>query len=329
MIPIPPRNQAGFEYIIDYLQITVTDPFPRYILKKELLRESPIDADYDDIHSSKWYLQLTDEQWDDGSWGRFHSMDSRIKDSQKFVSTEAALRRANELGITKNDPVIAKCITLMERYVRGENTWRDYIEKHKDNGKGHLFCRPFLTAANINMFDPENPVIQPLRDIVVETLKTAFSTGSFDENFWEQKVKEYHVPSITTPGNAYGFMLLQKSDCMEDTLQRQYLYYIWNRKEGINYISNFAPAEKYRVEDKRFTTWLSALELLSGFSLFSESVKEDVFPHLLCEINRLLNDDVKLPAAHPITGHYAESWRNKTARKNDMILRILRVLVKC
>lgn len=315
--------------IVNHLQSITTDSLPRYILKKEILGENPTDADFDEIHSSKWYLQLSNEQWDDGSWGRFHSMDSRIKDKQIFVSTEAALRRANELGLTKDDPIIEKCIILMERYVRGEETWRDYIEKHKDNGKGHLFCRPFLTAANINLFDPYNPVIKPLRDVVAETLKTAFATGCFDESFWEQNVRECHVPSIAAPGNAYSSMLLQKADCMEDTLQRHYLNYIWNRKEGIYYISNSAPAEKLCLEDKGFTTWLSALELLRGFSLFSEFMKDDVFPHLICEINRIMTDGVKLPAAHPITGHYAESWRDKTARKNDMILRILRILIKC
>jgi hypothetical protein len=224
--------------IIEYLQSVLTDPFPRYILKNEILRETPTAADIEAIHSTKWYRQLADEQWDDGSWGRFHSMDSRIAAKQKFVSTEAALRRSLELGLSKDDPIVANCIKLMERYVRGDETWRDYIEKHKDNGKGHMFCRPFLTAANINLFDPENSVIKPLRDVVAETLKTAFTTDCFDETFWGQKVSEYHVPSIAQPGNAYSVMLLQKSECMDKPLQKRYLSYVWNKKEGIYYISN-------------------------------------------------------------------------------------------
>lgn len=177
--------------IISYLHTTAIDPFPRYILKKEILCQTPTADDAAAIHASKRYKQLADEQWDDGSWGRFHSMDSRIKDNRKFVTTEAALRRAHELGLTKDNRIVAKCIKLMERYVRNEETWRDNIEKHHDNGKSHLHSRPYLTAA-----------------------------------------------------------------------------------------------------------WLKT-------------------------------DDVKLPAARPITGHYAESWRDKNARKNDMIIRIFRLLVKC
>ena len=82
--------------IIDYLASVIADPFPRYIFKKEILRETPTEADIEAIHASKWYRQLADEQWDDGSWGRFHSMDSRIAAKQKFVSTEAALKHSLE-----------------------------------------------------------------------------------------------------------------------------------------------------------------------------------------------------------------------------------------
>ena len=116
---------------------------------------------------------------------------------------------------------------------------------------------------------------------------------------------------------------------MDDSIQKQLLNYIWDKKEGIYYISNFAVSKKHCLENKKFTTWLSVLELLCGFSLFSEFARDDVVPHLIGEVNRIMIDDVKLPPAHPITSHYAESWRDKNTRKNDMILRILRLLVKC
>ena len=311
--------------IVRYLQTADTDSFRRYILKIEILNEIPTENDIEAIHNSKWYRQLADEQWEDGSWGRFHTMSSKeIK--QKFVSTEAALRRARELGLKKNDPMIAKCIKIMERYVLGEETWTDYIEKHKDNGKSHLFCRPYLTAANINLFDSENPVIKPLRDVVAETLGTAFSTGCFDENFWEQKVREYHVPSIVHPQIAYSSMLMQNANCMEDALQTRYLDYIWNGKKGIYYVSSISPSDKQYLEDKRFDQWLRTLELLSGFSLFPDFMKDGTFTHLLNEIDRLINEDGTLINNNV---RYANSWHEKNIRKNDFILRILRVLVKC
>lgn len=248
------------------------------------------------------------------------------KRNKKFVTTESAIGRARGLSLSKDDPMIAKCIKIMERYVRGDETWTDNIEKHKDNGKGHLFCRPYMSSAAINSFDPNNPIIEPLRENVVETLRTAFAKGSFDENFWEQKVKEYHVPSIAAPG-MYSAMLLRNTNCMEDKLQRQYLNYIWNMKNGIYYVSSMPPTDKRYLEDRRFFEWFSTLELLSGFSLFSEFMAGDILTHLMNETKRLINDDVTIPASYNV--RYSESWRDKNARKNDMILRILRILKKC
>lgn len=318
------------QQIIDYLSEHISDSVPKYILIKEIYKKDPSCADYinayNDMIQSKWYCELANEQWDDGSWGRFHSLDFKNSIKQNFGTTEAALGRSYELSLSKYDTMIANCIKLMERYVRGEETWTDIIEKHKDNGKGHLFSRPFMTAAYINIFDPENPVIKPLRDVVVETLEAAFATGCFDETFWEQKVREYYVPSIVAPGSFYGSMLLQNAICMSDTLQRQYLDFFWNAKNGIYYVSSVSPAEKQPLEDKRFSQWLRTLELLSGFSLFPDFMKDDTLQHLLNEADRLINKDVVLRNDGV---RYSDSWRDKYKRKTDIILRITRILIKC
>ncbi|HHW22998.1 MAG TPA: hypothetical protein GXX26_08980 [Clostridiaceae bacterium] len=91
--------------IIDYLLSVVEDPFPRYILKKEILKETPTTEDINAIHMSKWYKQLADEQWEDGTWGRFHSQDSKAAIKQKFVTTENALGRARQLSLTRVAPI--------------------------------------------------------------------------------------------------------------------------------------------------------------------------------------------------------------------------------
>ena|GEM_PF-610552 len=321
------------QQIVGYVSENIHDPVAKFIFTKEIAKKDSASPDfinaYEQLKQSKWYGQLADEQEKNGSWGRFHSMDTSAKCKKKFATTESALGRARELSLTKDDPMIEKCIGIMERYIRDDETWTDNVENHKDNGKSHMFCRPFLTAARLNMFDPQNLVVKPLRNVVVQTLKKAFETGCFDEKFWMQKVKEYHVPNIVAPGSFYGSMLLQNSNCMDDALQRHWLEYIWNIKGGIYYLSSVPPAEKQFLDDKRFDQWLGTLELLSGFSLFPEFVKSDVLAHLICETARLMTDEVNLPPPHPVTGHYAESWRDKNAHKNDIILRIARILVKC
>jgi hypothetical protein len=74
--------------------------------------------------------------------------------------------------------------------------------------------------------------------------------------------------------------------------------------------------------------WLNALDLLSGFTLFTEFASDTAIPHLISELERLIINEIELPPLPPVIGHYAESWRNKTARKADMVLKIARVIAK-
>ena len=80
----------NIQRIIDYLSEHISDSVPKYILTKEIYKKAPSSPEYadayNDMKQSKWYRELADEQWEDGSCGRFHTMSSKeIK--QKFVST--------------------------------------------------------------------------------------------------------------------------------------------------------------------------------------------------------------------------------------------------
>ena len=285
------------QQIIDYIEEHISDPVPKYILIKEIYKKAPSSNEYlnayNDMKQSKWYRELADDQWENGSWGKFHGGDTEAQKRQKFGCTETALRRARELSLTKDDPIVDKCIKIMEKYITREEPYPDYVERHQDGGKGFYFGIPFGVAANINIFDPDNPVVKPFRDVVVETLKKAFANGYYDEEVYEQEVRNYRV--ATSPGSVFNAMLLQNSNCMEDTLQRQYLNYVWNKKDGIWYVSKFPIAEKRNVEDKSFHAWFAILECLCNFSLFPEFIKDDVLPHLFNEVSRLINEDVSLP----------------------------------
>jgi len=127
----------------------------------------------------------------------------------------------------------------------------------------------------------------------------------------------------------YHLWLLQNANCMDDTLQRQYLGYIWKRKAGVFYLSDFPPAEKKSLEDRNFFVWLSILECLSGFSLFPEFMREDALPHLLVEVDRLIHGEIAMTAPSLHYVRCAESRRDKHARNADVVLRIARVLVRC
>ncbi|MFA7672721.1 MAG: hypothetical protein WCY62_02555 [Clostridia bacterium] len=307
--------------IIAYIREFATDPFQRSILQKEICRKPTSDPE---VNASKWYRQLADEQMQNGSWGRFHTQDTKNKTKRKFITTEQALRRIKDLSLEKDDVLVSRSIALMERYLRGDEAWTDNMEKHY----GFETAFKTIIAANLSLFDSHNCLIDHKREIAAKNMTKACQTGCFDEETWEQEnLNDNEI--LLRAYMVHILWLLQYENCISDTVQRQYLYYIWHREKGIYYISNSPVTEVRPLESKEFTMWLSSLEALCGFSLFPEFMCGRTVTHLYNEINRLIYDDVNLPPSSGIIGHYSENRSGQHTRRNDMILRIARILVKC
>ena len=96
MYIISKENQVDVRQIMDYLEENTTDPIPKFIVIKEIYKETSSSKNYrnayNQLKNSKWYQQLASEQWDNGSWGRFHTQDTKRKVKQKFVTTEQAAK---------------------------------------------------------------------------------------------------------------------------------------------------------------------------------------------------------------------------------------------
>jgi len=351
------------QQITDYLSENISDPVPKYIFVKEILKKNLSSPEYvnvyNDMVQTKWYHELAEDQWENGTWGQL-GIGYGNKEAKRKFSRGMALRRAREMSLLKDDPMIAKCIMILEKYIRGEEQRPGRIEVHQDGGKGNRIWSNFAPAMDINMFDADNPLVKPIQDSVVDILRTAFESGSFDEEFFHQAEREYHTYCFAHPRSGNSPLILRGAKSMEESLQRKYLSYVWgitsakeidqnypylNKKHGlvkhpdhIFYMSAFLPITKKVLEEKDFTVWLSLLELLSGFSLFGEFMKNDAYPHLLNEAERLINGDVSLPkpssghvkdSGHDTNGRYADSWRDKSKRITDMVLRIARILARC
>jgi hypothetical protein len=308
--------------IIEYLSGYARDPVQKHILQKEIY-EKP-DLYNTGVNESKWYRELSEEQMENGSWGRFHTQDTKDKTKRRFVTSEQALRRMKDLSLDKDDILVSRSVSLMERYLRGDDAWTDTMEKHY----GFEIAFRTIIAANLSRFDPLNRLIDRKREIAAKNLANAFQTGRFNEKTWEQEnLNDNEV--LLRAYMVHILWLLQYENCISDTVERQYLDYIWNRDKGIYYISNSPVSEIRSLESKDFTTWLSSLEALCGFSKFPEFMCGRTVTHLYNEINRLIYEDVILPPSTGIIGHYSERWNSQNARRNDMILRIARILVKC
>lgn len=92
------------------------EPIPKYRLMRDVLKLKTDNIELIDAKSevlqTKWVKEIVNLQWDDGSWGQFHSM-SQL--SSSVMTTEYALRRLLILGLDKNDEPIKKFL----------NTWKN------------------------------------------------------------------------------------------------------------------------------------------------------------------------------------------------------------
>ena len=279
---------------------------------------------YNKLIQTNWYCQLFDEQLENGSWGRFHTQDTKTKEKRLFKTTEIALMRARDLGLDKNDVIVNRSIKLMERYLIDEEKWMDTNEKHF----GFEIAFKTLVASNLALFDPSNQLLSKKRKICSQIFKKAYANDTIDEDVWNQECRN-HYDVLLSPFTVYPLMLMQNTSYMDETMQHQYLNYVWYRKDGIYYTSNMSTDILHNVDSKGFITWMSTLEILSGFSLFPLFMKEKALPHLYHEINRLIYDDIVFPPYAGFMGRYSESWRNIDKRKKDVLLRIARIIVKC
>ena len=59
------------------------DPVPRFRLLRDILRVDQLSGHYLEVqaavHQSKWVKQLSSSQLADGTWGRFHTQNTKIK----------------------------------------------------------------------------------------------------------------------------------------------------------------------------------------------------------------------------------------------------------
>ena len=252
--------------IAERLLASKPDPCPRYRLLRDILGFPENDPQCKEARKamldSKHVHALVDAQLPDGTWGRFHSQDSNVK--LPFRTTEFAIRRTLALGMTKNDPVLKRACTYMEKFLLGKITWSDWAEKHD----GWLPNTRYITAATLSEVDPENPLLNPIVELWVEILRHTFASGNYDPiSEWEAhrelsgihaKGKNLHL------GMMYPLLLLNLAS-LPDTLENFLVQWLWNREKGMYYVTPQKLSEFPAINSSRFPSWLDGLMILSRF----------------------------------------------------------------
>ena len=97
------------------------DPVVQFLTLRDVLGRSKDDTELRQakkgLEKSVHVKLLKDEQWKDGSWGRYHTKDYSA--GQEIGTTEVGVMRAVILGLDKNDALLKKSIKYSRKAAVG------------------------------------------------------------------------------------------------------------------------------------------------------------------------------------------------------------------
>ncbi|KAB3538569.1 hypothetical protein F8154_01365 [Alkaliphilus pronyensis] len=307
---------------VEELLITNIDPIPKYLLMRDVMK---LDTDNEElirvknkIMETKWVKNITSLQWEDGSWGQFHSMSQF---STSIITTEQAMRRLLILGLDKEDEPIKKALNYMEKYLLGELDLRDYKEKKHD---WDLLTRLFVSTW-VLIIDPSNALAIETAKDWASIITYAFSKEKFNKEYYKEAYYEVHKSPKEKHmwgfQNFYVVALLSKF--LSSDTESKYLDYVINSEKGIYYI--YDKSLKSLPDNycsKQASRYISAFELLSKYSLISTKCKfliEWIYKNLLEDGFWDMEQKVKDNMCFPLSN----SWRKAMNRKIDSTVRML------
>lgn len=306
---------------------------PEAIIRIRLLRDvlgrEPDDADLlqakHDAEKSPWVANLSTEQKADGSWGAFHSRDSRVK--QKIPTTEMGVARAINLGLDASHPILGNTAKYLQQVMDGELPFPDRPEKNTRWKTG----KRLFVAATYARIQPHDSRLNADRELWLEIASRTFQSGAYnagDEALAHEELTGASVKdSYLVMNGKYQLLILGSiPNTLAREMEHQILRWLWNLPWGIGYLSvplNVPPALDKPGEIDR---WLTSLELLAHcFPTWVEFAQEAV--EWLWDQQRL--DGRWDFGSKPRGSTYlplSSSWRRKGDRVIDWSTRILVLL---
>ena len=307
---------------------TILAQEPCAVVRHRLLRDvlkRPTDEAKAALDRSTMVQMLAEEQCEDGSWGRFHSMDTTRK--QKIKTTEAGVRRAIALGLDKDHPICANACDYLVRILKGQQAFPDRPEP---NDRWPVGERLFLTAT-LSLLEPEHPLVQANRAVWIEILKRTFHDGCYDQDAEVEAHCEL-TGATTMPGfyltinNRYALELLSSgTNEVPAELERTYLNWLTTYPDGINYIGRCRINQPPTEHPSSINCWFQSWEVLSHFPHWVEFAQPSIDWLWSQQNDNGLWDFGSRPARYgslPLS----DSWRKKNNRIFDWSTRVLLLL---
>jgi len=313
-------------------RILATEPAApvRVRLLRDVLAVPPEDVELTraraDLASSHWVAILAAEQRADGSWGRFHSANTRQK--QRYPTTEVAVRRAVALGLTVEHALLRRASRYLRRFLVGDIPFPDPAEHNDRWATGtELFA-----ASTLALIEPRAPILAPIRARWAQVVARAFGEA---HNLDAEREAHRVLHGITSDlrylalFDRYQLILLGSDPtALPGTVVHAALDWLWRRPEGIGYIG--ASLETSNPSTQRLDGWLHSHELLAAFGapwqerasallnwLWAQRDEDrlwDLGPRHTTSVSHCL----------PLSDH----WRVRANRRADWSTRVLALLAR-
>ncbi len=318
------------------------DPVVRLRLLRDVLKRPPeareVEAAAQDLATSRWVQALEREQWADGSWGRFHTEDTTIR--QRIATTEVGVSRAIALGLDAAHPILEKAGEYITGVLEGTRVWRDRREVSWGQRWWDASVR-LISAATLAQIQPQHPILEEVWKTWSIILQRAFPLGHYQRDreiqahlellnlkdlstYARKAIKERHALNCFTK---YHVALLgTRAHRLPPQLEAAYVATVWT--QGIGYIGVPAATVPARLVEKtpsHVEAWLASIEVLTLFPSWDIHAKEPV-EWLWTHRNEEGLWDFGARSTRSTYFPLSESWRRKGNRTYDWTTRVLVLL---
>ncbi len=306
--------QFTLQYIqnkaVEILQLK-PDPIPAYRLINEVLRMPEDEPEHKltkaNAMRSSQVEQLEKAQLPDGSWGRFHSQDSKQKTA--FRTTEEAIDRAFALGLTAAHPILSRVRQYIEEVLKGRVNISDREEK---NEAWPLIVK-FIVAGRLAQIDPGNPLLDDAWEFLAEVARQAFATGEYhleDETAAYLRMSGTQVPQGFLESQHAMWILSVRP--LGTKLEHNLVQWLWNKPNGMRYLR--APLSE--PNPRLIAYWLRSMNILSRFDAWRE-VAGNLLYRLWGQVEEHGLWDFGSKIARCTDFPLSDNWRRSQKRKVD------------
>jgi hypothetical protein len=280
---------------------------------------------WQELLESRRTQELARTQRADGSWGRFHSRDSRA--NQPIPTTEIGLARALALGLDDRHPVVHQAAAYVAALLQAPIV--AFPDPPEKNDRWPTSVRLF-TAATLALVWPAHPALTEPRRLWLDIAQRTFASGRYDpaaescahRDLTGATVRHSH---LVLNGKYQLSLLSSRPEALPRPLETALLDWLWHKEEGLGYLGVKLSGPPDRHKPGQLDGWFSSLELISRFPGWREPAREAIewlwqnrTPTGLWDFGPRSSGSTALPLS--------ETWRSQTARPHDWTTRTLALL---